>query len=61
MATSTQANGDLTSFTAAIRHTFEISNRTGAALQLELTRSVVSRDGSLPETYTGLAAFDFAM
>ena len=61
VATSTQANGDLTSFTAAIRHTFEITNRAGAALQLELTRSVVSRDGSLPETFTGLAAFDFAM
>ena len=57
-----QPAGDLTSFTGAIRHTFELTSRTEAALQLELTKSSVhAPDGSIPSTYIGLIAFDFTM
>ena len=60
--TQFQPTGDLTSFTGAIRHTFELTSRTEAALQLELTRRrVEAADGTLPETFTGLIAFDFTM
>ncbi len=58
-----QPMGDLTSFTGAIRHTFELSSRTEAALQLELTKGSLRGADSmtLPSTYTGLIAFDFTM
>jgi hypothetical protein len=60
--TQFQPNGDLTSVTGAIRHTFELTSRTEAALQLELTRRrVVAADGTLPDSYTGFIAFDFTM
>lgn len=60
--TQFQANGDVTSLTAAIRHTFELTSRTEAALQLELTRRrTEAADGTLPDLYTGLIAFDFTM
>lgn len=60
--TQFQANGDLTAITGAIRHTFELTSRTEAALQLELSRKrVEAGDGTLPDTYTGLIAFDFTM
>ena len=59
---SFQPGGDLTSFTGAIRHTFELSSRTEAALQLEMTKSSrTAADGTVPSTYTGLIAFDFTM
>ena len=57
-----QPTGDLYSFTGAIRHTFELTSRTEAALQIELTK--VGReqgDGTVPTTYIGLLAFDFTM
>ena len=60
--TGFQPNGDLYSVTGAIRHTFELTSRTEAALQLELSK--VGReqgDGTVPTTYTGLFAFDFTM
>ncbi len=59
---SFQPGADLTSFTGAIRHTFEISSRTEAALQLEMTKSSTpAPDGTVPSSYTGLIAFDFTM
>ena len=55
-------SGDLTSLTGAIRHTFELTSRTEAALQLELTRKrTTAGDGTLPDLFTGLVAFDFTM
>ena len=60
--TQYQPSGDLTSFTGAIRHTFELTSRTEAALQLELTRKrVAAGDGTLPDLFIGLIAFDFTM
>lgn len=54
--------GNLTSATGALRHTFELSSRTGAALQLELSRvAVQAADGTKPSTYAGLLAFDLAL
>jgi hypothetical protein len=60
--TTSQGTGDLVSVTGAIRHTFEMSSRTEAALQLEVTRATSqAADGTLPSTVTGLIAFDFTM
>ncbi len=57
-----KAAGDLRVWTAAIRHTFELTSRTEAALQLELSRvGTDAGDGTTPETFTGLIAFDFTM
>ena len=60
--TTFQPTGDLVSFTGAIRHTFELTSRTEAALQIELTRMTnQAADGTLPSTIIGLIAFDFTM
>jgi hypothetical protein len=57
-----QSAGDLSSWTAGIRHTFELTSRTEAALHLELSRvGVDAGDGTTPETWTALIAFDFAL
>lgn len=54
--------GNLTACTGAIRHTFELSSRTEAALQIELSRSTTqAADGTQPETYTGFLVFDFTL
>jgi hypothetical protein len=60
--TAPKSAGDLTSWTGAIRHTFEISSRTEAALQLELSRQTIDAgDGTQPDVYTGMIAFDFTL
>ena len=60
--TQFQPTGDLTSVTGAIRHTFELTSRTEAALQLELTRKRIgAADGTLPDLFIGFIAFDFTM
>ena len=60
VSTAVLTAGDLRCWTAAIRHTFEISSRTEAALQLELSRiDVDAGDGTMPSTYAGLIGFDF--
>ena len=60
--TRDRAVGELTSMTGAVRHTFELTSRTEAALQVEVTRtSDRAPDGSLPSTWAGLLAFDFTM
>jgi hypothetical protein len=54
--------GNLTSVTGAIRHTFELTSRTEAALQLELSRVATrAADGTTPETYIGFLVLDFAL
>ena len=54
--------GNLTAYTGAIRHTFELTSRTEAALQIELSRSSIQAgDGTQPETYTGFLVFDFTL
>lgn len=58
--TQPKSAGDLTSYTGAIRHTYELTSKTEAALQLELTR--LTHDpgkGAAPEQIIGLAAADF--
>jgi hypothetical protein len=58
--TQPQALGDLTSYTGAIRHTFELTSRAEAALQLEVTRlRHDAGDGTVPDQIIGLAAADF--
>ena len=56
-----QTDGDLTALTAAVRHTFEMTSRTEAAVQLELSRQrVQAGDGTAPDATTALLALDFA-
>ena len=44
-----------------MRHTFEITSRTEAAVHAELSRQQVrAADGTLPESLTGLLGLDFA-
>ncbi|GAC1594929.1 MAG: hypothetical protein NVS4B10_03050 [Myxococcales bacterium] len=58
--TQPKALGDLTSYTGAIRHTYELTSRTEAALQLEVTRlRTDAGNGTAPEQIVGLAAADF--
>jgi hypothetical protein len=60
--TAPKSVGDLRSWTAAIRHTFELTSRTEAALHLEFSRvGVDAPDGTTPETFTGAILFDFAL
>jgi hypothetical protein len=57
-----QSAGNLKSWTAAIRHTFELTSRTEAALHLELSRvGVEAADGTTPETFTAAVLFDFVL
>jgi hypothetical protein len=61
-ATAPQSEGNTTAFTAAIRHTFELTSRTEGAFQLELSSSSIeAADGTAPNTLTGLLAVDFAL
>jgi hypothetical protein len=54
------ALGDLTSYTGAIRHTYELTSRTEAALQIEVTRlRNDAGNGTAPDQIIGLAAADF--
>jgi hypothetical protein len=54
------ALGDLTSYTGAIRHTYELTSRTEAALHLEVTRlRTDAGNGTAPDQIIGLAAADF--
>jgi hypothetical protein len=60
--TAPKSLGDLTSWTAAVRHTFELTSRTECALQLELSRvGTDAGDGTTPDVYTGMLAFDFTL
>ena len=53
--------GNLTAVTAAVRHTFELTSRTEAAVHAELSRvRVQDANGNLPETTTGLLGLDVA-
>lgn len=53
--------GDLTALTFAVRHTFELTSRTEAAVHAEVSRQQIrGGDGTLPETLTGLLGLDFA-
>ena len=62
VAGAPQSTGDLSSLTGAIRHTFELTSRTEAALHLEFSRvGIDAGDGTVPITYTALFAFDFTM
>jgi hypothetical protein len=57
-----QGEGNTTAITGAVRHTFELTSRTEAAVQLELgSASIEAADGSTPNTLTGLLAVDFAL
>jgi hypothetical protein len=58
--TQPQSLGDLTSYTGAIRHTYELTSRTEAALQLEVTRlQNDAGNGTVPDQIIGLVAADF--
>ncbi|HWE23483.1 MAG TPA: hypothetical protein VG496_06030, partial [Myxococcales bacterium] len=57
-----QSAGDLKAWTATIRHTFELTSRTEAALHLEFSRvGIDAGDGTTPATYSALIGFDFAL
>jgi len=54
--------GNVKVWTAIIRHTFELTSRTEAALHLEFSRFWFDAgDGTSPATYTGLIGLDFAL
>jgi hypothetical protein len=54
--------GDVNAWTATIRHTFELTSRTEAALHLEFSRfSQEAGDGTSPATYAALIGLDFAL
>ncbi len=54
--------GDVNAWTATIRHTFELTSRTEAALHLEFSRYWQDAgDGTSPTTYTALIGLDFAL
>lgn len=56
------ATGNVRAGTAVIRHTFELTSRTEAALHLEFSRFWFDAgDGTSPVTYTGLLGLDFAL
>src|ERR1700682_3723947 len=57
-----EPKGDRNTVHGGVRHTFELTRRTEAARQLELTRRrVIAADGSLPDSYIGFIVFDFTM
>jgi hypothetical protein len=54
--------GDVQAWTATIRHTFELTSRTEAALHLELSRYWFDAgDGTSPTTWAALIGLDFAL
>ena len=54
--------GDVNVWTAAIRHTFELTSRTEAALHLELSKySQDAGDGTSPASWAALIGLDFAL
>jgi hypothetical protein len=54
--------GDFKAWTATIRHTFELTSRTEAAVHLEFSRAWQDAgDGTSPTTYAGLIGLDFAL
>jgi hypothetical protein len=54
--------GNLTAWTGVIRHTFEMTSRTEAALHLEFSKLTIDAgDGTTPATYQALAGIDFAL
>ena len=62
LSTAPQSAGDLTAVTGVIRHTFELTSRTEAALHLEFSRfSQDAGDGTTPLTWSALLGFDFVL
>ncbi|MGZ6123893.1 MAG: hypothetical protein ACXWLR_02980, partial [Myxococcales bacterium] len=56
------ASGDVNVWTATFRHTFELTNRTEAAVHLEFSRlSTDAGDGTSPVNYAALVGLDFAL
>jgi hypothetical protein len=56
------ATGNLTAVTGTIRHTFELTSRTEAALHLEVSRvGTEAPDGTVPDVIIGLLGFDFTL
>jgi hypothetical protein len=56
------ATGNLTAVTGTIRHTFELTSRTEAALHLEVSRvGTEANDGTVPDTVIALLGLDFAL
>jgi hypothetical protein len=56
-----QDAGNLTAVTGAVRHTFELTSRVEAAVQLEVSHvRTEAPDGSVPETTTALLGLDIA-
>ena len=54
--------GDVNAWTATIRHTFELTSRTEAAVHLELSRFTQDAgDGTSPATWAALLGLDFAL
>jgi hypothetical protein len=56
-----QDAGNLTAYTGAIRHTFELNSRVEAAVQMEVSYvRTQAPDGTVPETTTALLGLDIA-
>ena len=54
--------GDFNAWTATIRHTFELTSRTEAAVHLEFSRAWQDAgDGTSPASYAALIGLDFAL
>ena len=53
--------GDTTIATGAIRHTFELTSRTEAALHLEFSRFASTAPDGVPDKLAALVAFDIAL
>jgi len=59
---ATPSTGDFQAWTATIRHTFELTSRTEAAVHLEFSRGWQDAgDGTSPATWAGLIGLDFAL
>jgi hypothetical protein len=59
---ATPVVGDFNAWTATIRHTFELTSRTEAAIHLEFSRaSQDAGDGTSPANYAALIGLDFAL